>query len=86
MGESNHLVPSSVKATLLANDVWNVDGECEPQIRVPLVEGGGDVPRVLLAACQLTFQKGEDGRIVALEISGEQTVQVSAGLDQAHIE
>jgi len=89
MDEETHLVPRSVKATVLQNDVWLVDGECEHEVRVPLGDATGgqiEIPRAFFAACQLTFQKGDDTRIASFEISGDGTIEVSAGFDDVRIE
>jgi hypothetical protein len=91
MGDSRHLIPRTVAVTVLQNDVWEVEGECEPQIRIPLEvevieENRPAVPRVLFASCEVTLRRGEDAHLVSIELAGDQNIEVSAGFDEVRVE
>lgn len=88
--EGTHVVARRVEATLLDNDAWDVEGECEPMVLIPLDEPIGAVdaalPRVFITQCQVTLRRREDARIVSIRVSGDGQVEVSAGFDEARVE
>ncbi len=88
MGDDTHLVPRRVSATVLDNDIWLIEGKCEPRVRVPEAPGFEDegVPRVLRAECEITLQHHDDARLVSIEISGDENLEVTAGFDEVRVE